>query len=161
MVNKKVVIIITILAIIVVALIIWYGVSLLQNTEYTFEEVSADGNLIDEEEIDDNTVLDEEETTTTDDSDDEDSLTDENTTSQQSTSSDTSSSDTASEDPEDVAKSFAEDAWAEEGLNQSVYYYVEEQLSDNVYVISVRSQDTTATLITYQVNIATGEVSEY
>lgn len=156
MVNKKLVIIITIIAIIVVGAIVGYGIMSLQETEYTFDEVSNNtigdeensiaNNTVDENVVDENVV--------------DKNATDENLA-QQNTTTESNDNSASSEDPEEVAKSLAEQKWKEEGQNQEVYYYVEEQLSDNVYVISVRSKDTTAVLIDYEVNIETEEVSEY
>ena len=156
MVNKKLVIIITIIAIIVVGAIVGYGIMSLQETEYTFDEVpnntigdeenSIANNTVDENVVDENVV--------------DENATDENLA-QQNTTTESNDNSASSEDPEEVAKSLAEQKWKEEGQNQEVYYYVEEQLSDNVYVISVRSKDTTAVLIDYEVNIETEEVSEY
>ncbi len=155
MVNKKVVIIITILAIIVVALIVWYGVTLLQNTDYTFEQVSAtsevdenltNNNTIDDNSIDENTVNNNNNVT-------------ENTSSQQNTTETNSS--TSESDPEDIAIILAQETWEETEQNQDVYYYVEGELSENVYMVSIRSKETTEALIYYEVNVDTSEVSEY
>ena len=48
--------------------------------------------------------------------------------------------------------------WGEN--DQTVYYYVEEQLSEDVYIISVRDQSTTEDLSSYQVNISSGTVKK-
>lgn len=153
MVNKKIVIIATILAIVIVGAIVGYGITSLQKAEYTFNDKVADN--------DNNTVVDEGKYTinnTIDENVTDSNVVDENTTEQNIISTELNNS-TASETSEDKAKTLAKKKWGEE--DKSVYYYVEEQLSQNVYVVSVRSQETTADLIDYEVNIETEEVTEY
>ena len=60
---------------------------------------------------------------------------------------------------EEKAKDLAKKEW---GANKNdVYYYVEEKVSENVYIISVRSKSSTAELIEYEVNVQKGTVTEY
>ena len=58
---------------------------------------------------------------------------------------------TQKQDGEDKAIELAKKEWGKD--DNTVYYYVEEQVSDNVYLISVRDQSTTQDLLTYKVNI--------
>lgn len=50
----------------------------------------------------------------------------------------------------------------EYGVDDStVSYAIDQELSDNVYVVVVRNTSTTAAIIYYEVNVLTGEISEY
>ena len=58
----------------------------------------------------------------------------------------------------DISEEALELAKEECGEDDSVYYTIDNQ-AENIYNISVRSKETTATLIEYEVNVNTQEVS--
>lgn len=155
MVNKKAVIISTIVFLIIVALLIFVNVKSLQDEKNQTVEVLSEieetdnvNNNIDnviENEIDNST------------SEEENAVVNNSVTN--SASSTTSvENDEDSSDLEDIAIQLAEDEW---GDDENVYYYIEEKLLENVYVVSVRDKSTTATLANYKINVETEEVSDY
>ena len=76
----------------------------------------------------------------------------------ENTLAESNSKDKDSKSGEDVAISLAKKKWGEN--DDTVYYYVEEQISDNVYIISVRDSETTEDLGEYKVNIKTKKVEK-
>ena len=162
MVNKKAVIISTIIALIVAILIIFVNIRNLRNVEETIADVPENSNELVEENTTntENNLSNDVANNTVNDSIDEEENTVENTstTNTQSNTS-TVNEDNENSDAEDVAIQLAKEEWGED--NEDVYYYIEENLSENVYVVSVRDKNTTATLANYEVNIETEQVSEY
>lgn len=162
MVNKKAVIISTIIALIVAILIIFVNIRNLRNVEETIADVPENSNELLEENTTntENNLSNDVANNTVNDSIDEEENTVENTptTNTQSNTS-TVNEDNENSDAEDVAIQLAKEEWGED--NEDVYYYIEENLSENVYVVSVRDKNTTATLANYEVNIETEQVSEY
>ena len=162
MVNKKAVIISTIIALIVAILIIFVNIRNLRNVEETIADVPENSNELVEENTTntENNLSNDVANNTVNDSIDEEENTVENTstTNTQSNTS-TINEDNENSDAEDVAIQLAKEEWGED--NEDVYYYIEENLSENVYVVSVRDKNTTATLANYEVNIETEQVSEY
>ena len=174
MVNKKAVIIVTIITIILLAIIIGYFILKLQVSENIIEEDLTTennylNNVIEKDENNNsikNVVPDKEENTTTNEtnSTENDTNTKENTDTNEPSSNEhenenTSSSPDKLENGEDTAINLAKKKWNKDDKN--VYYYVEEQLDHDIYVISVRNKSTTASIIQYEVNITTEEVTEY
>ena len=147
MVNKKIVIISAIIAILVVAVAIGMEIKQYSGKNYTFsvvnskESVSVKENNTKEDEV--NTV-------------EENEVNEENVIVENKTENE--EIDEKKLTGEELAKSLAEKEW---GKDDDVYFYLEEKVSDDVYIISVRSKDTTKGLMDYKVNIKTGEISEY
>lgn len=60
---------------------------------------------------------------------------------------------------EEKAKELVKKEWGEN--DKTVYYYVEEQVSDDLYIISVRDAQTTEELSTYEVDNSAETVEKY
>ena len=155
MVNKKAVLIATVIAIVVVIIAVIIGVNALDDLDYSFETVETN-EVQEENTTEENTI--EEETDSSEENVVEENTTEETNTTESNEVVEETSIDDSTESDEDIAKNLAEEKWGED---DSVYYYVEEELSDGVYLVSVRSQETTETLEEYEVNVETEEVSEY
>lgn len=166
MVNKKVVLVITIIVTILVCIIIGVKIESIEKAEYTFSEVDIEANEVNnisENSINENLTNNEEVTDKGIEQEPEEEKIE--NTSQQSSNIDSANtisvpSESNEQNVEQEAINLAKKNWGED-REQDVYYYVEEKLSEKIYVVSVRSKKTTATLIDYEVNLETGEVSEY
>lgn len=155
MVNKKIVAICTIIAVVVVVLVVAIQIKKFNEIDYT-QEVSIDNqNMLQEENIIENEVqeenvatlenaIKESETQANIQGEEETQVNEENQESEEST-----------ENYSEKALELAKKEWGED---DSVYYTIDNQ-ADNIYNISVRSKETTATLIEYEVNVNTQEVS--
>jgi glucan-binding YG repeat protein len=170
MVNKKIVVIATIIAILIVGTIVGINIKSLQKTEYTFDDkVSDNENLVENNNDLENSIDNEETDPSENEKEQENEQENENTTTEgineenvidtNTTNKETTNNETTNKTSEEKAMNLAKTKWGKD--DDSVYYYLEEQLSDNIYIISVRSKETTARLMDYQVNLETGEVSEY
>lgn len=146
MVNKKVVIIATTIAIIIVSAIFYLSIRRFGKIEYTFNEVK-ESNVINEKKISEQNSI--EENNTSENNTIKNSTTEENTSVEQK----------VEKTGKDLAVELAKDKWGKE--DNSVYYYIEEQKSDNKYIVSVRNKDTTARIIDYEVDIQNKTVEEY
>ena len=154
MVDKKIVVIASIIAIIIVGAIICIKLKLNQNTNETYINIvseksiqnTAPNNEQKPQEVE-NAVLEEVE---------EHTVTEEP---ENSVEGNTSQNDVQEASGEDKAKELAQKEWGKS--DDTVYYYLEEKISDNVYIISVRNKETTASLMDYEINIQTGSVEEY
>ena len=165
MVNKKVVIISTIIAILIVGAIVGIKIKKLDNVQNIISEEKpkntvAQNNIIENTVINNNVISNETkneventvENTTT------------NTTKTENSTKNTSvsNSEVNSDEKltgEEKAKKLAKDKWGK--TDDSVYYYVEDKLSENEYIVSVRDSDTTVSLMDYKINIKTEEITEY
>ena len=148
MVNKKVVIIMTIISICIVGIIIGISVKSFGKAEYTFNEVSIEENK--------NT------TKNTVDIKEKENVVSENVNTENTTVENSGDKEKTDENKEKSGKDLAFDlAKKEWGEDEDVYFYLEEQLSDSVYIVSVRDKNTTKGILDYEINIKTKEVSEY
>ena len=147
MVNKKVVILIAILVIVITGAIVWFSLKPLQNIKYTFgdKEYETNTSIINKPtEIAEKNETEEENKTEETNTEKETNTTKENETKKTG---------------KELAVELAKKEWGEK--DTSVYYYVEEVKSEDVYIISVRNRETTAGMMDYEVNIKTGKVEEY
>ncbi len=152
MVNKKVVLIMSILTIIITGIIVYFSLKPLQNIKYTFgdEEFESKTSIINSnvENIKDDEKTDSKEKEANE---------------EEKKSSD--SKENKSTEPEvkktgkELAVEMAKKEWGES--DTSVYYYVEEKKSEDIYIISVRNRETTVGMMDYEVNIKDGTVEEY
>ena len=156
MVNKKVVIIATTIAIIIVSAIFYLSIRRFGKIEYTFNEVK-ESNVINEKKISEQNST--EENTTDENSTVESNTIENNTIKNSTTEENTSVEQKVEKTGKDLAVELAKDKWGKE--DNSVYYYIEEQKSDNKYIVSVRNKDTTARIIDYEVDIQNKTVEEY
>ena len=159
MVNKKIVIISSIIAIVVVALIIFIEIKSSKNTKDTYiinERVET--NTLNTKNSENAIKQETENTVISDDDNTVNSIVD-NTVEENKIDNETTSNETQELSDEDKAKKLAKKQWGEN--DESVYYYLEEKISDDVYIISVRNRETTISLMDFEVNIKTGVVSEY
>jgi len=162
MVNKKLVIIVTIIAIIVVVGIVYFSLNRETNgDEYTFSEQTVENQV--KNDIDEN-ILVEENTVKEDEVKEEEK---QDVKNEENKVSEPEANEVKEEKKEEVQKldgkdkaiELAKKEWGEN--DNTVYYYVEEQVSDNVYIISVRDQSTTQDLLTYKVNVNKKTVEKY
>ena len=170
MVNKKVVIIATILIVLIVGIIVGIKIKDFKNIIGDFIEentIDSNANVSENDETNsiENTTENSENNITNTTSDDEQN--NENIDNEKNTSSlendvgagNNPSSDSGKEGNEEKALNLARNQWGENDNN--VYYYVEEKVSDDVFIISVRDKNTTMSLADYEVDIKSEEVSEY
>ena len=160
MVNKKVVILVSILSIVITGAIVYFSLKPLLNIKYSFgdEEYESKTSIIgnktqeniveNKNEIEDETNIEVEENNTSE----------TNKISEKENNNTTPTSDSKKTGKE-LALELAKKEWGENDI--SVYYYIEEKKSEDVYIISVRNRETTAGMIDYEVNIKTGKVEEY
>lgn len=138
MVNKKIVIIVAILWIIVVGLILKLEINKFNqefnNNTQTSSQISAQ----------------------TENNTEQDNKQDEKQDSERDKEQDNKAPEKGSN--EKKAIKLAQKEWGEDG---TVYYYIEEVLSDTKYVVSVRSKSSTVGLIDYEVDIEKETVVEY
>ena len=150
MVNKKIVIIATLIALITVGLIVAIGIKSIGKGESSFNILSEANNETKKSEENEIDLKNDEEINNM-----KENQVDENNIQENSIS----ESDTKEKEGKDIAIDLAKKEYGES--DDSVYYYVEEKISDDVYIISVRNRETTAGIIDYEINIKTEEVSEY
>lgn len=171
MVNKKIVIIVTIIAIILVSGIVYISLNRESQEQYTFSEETVENqvknnvendtnkdekeeNVVEENKIDDEIESENETENKVDDEIEENEVA--NTTSDEKE--DDKKDETEKLTSEDKAIDLVKKEWGEN--DNTVYYYVEEQVSDNVYIISVRDQATTQDLSIYRVDVSSESVEK-
>ena len=162
MVNKKVVIISTIIFILIVGAIVGIKIKKLDNTENIISEEKPKVSDVQNNNIENNIVNNTINNETKNEIVNKVENTTKNTTISENTVKNTSVSETKTNDNltgEEKAKKLAKDKWGKN--DDSVYYYVEEKLSENEYIVSVRDSDTTVSLMDYKINIKKEEISEY
>lgn len=186
MVNKKAVIIVTIVTIILVASVVGYFILSLNVPENTENDVTTENNYAnvnnteqnnnvtnnvekeDENNVSNTNIVPDEKpsntsketkNTTTDNTNVSENKNTNKPLSNENTNLNTNSTSTKLENGEDVAINLAKNKWNKN--DKDVYYYVEEQLDHDIYIISVRNKATTASIIQYEVNISTEKVTEY
>ena len=156
MVNKKLVVIVTIIAIIVVCGIIYINLKRESQEQYTFSEQTVENavenntekntqieeNLTEENQIDEN-----KEEVNKVENEINNEIEEEN-----KVSNSTSNAKEESLTSEEKAIALVKKEWGEN--DNTVYYYVEEQISDDEFIISVRDQNTTEDLSSYKVDVS-------
>lgn len=158
MVNKKLVIIITVIALIVVGGLVYIGIKNLNSPTYTFENVEIAENDETEEienqnvfeennEVEPENIVGKEEAES-----EEEAKKAENTTSKQNQ--EQKESEEANKQNEEKALKLVKDEWGED---ETVYYTVD-NFAGGIYNISVRSKETTESLAEYKVNLGTNSV---
>lgn len=158
MVNKKVVIISTIICIILVAGIIYISLNKsYEEPEIEKEITETNGveNKIQENVEKENTQVEEKV---------ENTEKEENTEVQENKAEEPKIEEDKKEQKseltgEEKAKELVKKEWGEN--DKTVYYYVEEQVSDDLYIISVRDAQTTEELSTYEVDNSAETVEKY
>ncbi len=163
MVNKKAVIIAAIITTIIVAGIV--AIKLFEETKDEIEDNSKNSNYLNSQNINNtnninkNTIAKNE----IDNSNINNTITNESNlnNSTKNVIENSNTNNNPEKSGKDIAVDLAQKEWSDKGTDQNVYYYLEEQLSDEVYVISIRSRESTAVLINYEVNVKTGKISEY
>ena len=158
MVNKKVVIISTIICIILVAGIIYISLNKsYEEPEIEKEITETNGveNKIQENVEKENTQVEEKV---------ENTEKEENTEVQENKAEEPKIEEDKEEQKseltgEEKAKELVKKEWGEN--DKTVYYYVEEQVSDDLYIISVRDAQTTEELSTYEVDNSAETVEKY
>lgn len=165
MINKKLVIIVTIITTMVVTGIVYFSLIREDENQYTFSEQTVENQVKNEIQSDNiiykNTIeedvaqdVEKQEKKTEKIENEEKEELDKNKVSESTTNKEKEEKkDNDSKlTGEDKAIELAKKQWGED--DNTVYYYVEEQVSDNVYIISVRDQATTQDLSTFKVNIS-------
>ena len=155
MVNKKLVIIVTIIALIVVGGLVYIGINNLESPTYTFENVEIaennemkNQNITEENnEVEPENIVGKEEAES-----EEEAKKAENTTSKQNQ--EQKESEEANKQNEEKALKLVKDEWGED---ETVYYTVD-NFAGGIYNISVRSKETTESLAEYKVNLGTNSV---
>lgn len=169
MVNKKIVIIVTIIAIIVASGIVYISLNKEFQEQYTFSEETAENkvenNVEEKNQVEENVV---EENEVYENKVEENKVENEvdNEIEEENKVSNTTSDNKYDEKKDEVEKLTGKDRaidlvkkeWGEN--DNTVYYYVEEQVSDNVYIISVRDQSTTEDLSSYKVDVSSNSVEK-
>ena len=150
MVNKKLVIIISVIFLIIVVAVVCVKLKIDRNIEVSSTENQAINDMANS--VEENKIENE----TKENVEIENKV--ENTEKENVSTENTSNTQIKEQEPDDKAVSLVKKKWGEK--DSSVYYYIEEQISDDEYIISVRDQDTTQELASYQVNIETGKVSK-
>lgn len=179
MVDKKIVIIATIIAIIFFGVIFGLKVKNINNYEYHEpEEINTNKNtaanivsenkisteqkekenVVETNEVNDNTIDENKvtENSVTENTSSENANSDKTTN---SSSSDSSSKKEEKKNPEEIAISLAKEKWGKK--NNNVYFDVEDKNeSKGIYTIVVRDNSTTVEMVTYKVNINKKTVTE-
>lgn len=158
MVNKKVVIISTIICIILVAGIIYI------NLNKPYEEPKTENETIETNVVENNVQENSEKENTSIEEKDENIEKEENTEVQENKTEEPKVEENKKEQKseltgEEKAKELVKKEWGEN--DKTVYYYVEEQVSDDLYIISVRDVQTTEELSTYEVDNSAETVEKY
>ena len=166
MVNKKAVFIATIVAALIIGVIFWTNVNKLNKEDGNLEENKTTSSNINENEaevknetknekneVDENNVVDENETNT------ENTVDDENATNTNSTN---TSSDKASnaEEYELSAEGAIKLLKSKVKQRDNTYFYTEDEISEGVYIISLRDETTTAEVASYKVDVKNKTVTE-
>lgn len=155
MVNKKLVIIVTIIALIVVGGLVYIGINKLESPTYTFENVEIvennemkNQNISEENnQVEPENIVGKEEAES-----EEEAKKAENTTSKQNQEQKELAE--ANKKNEEKALKLVKDEWGED---ETVYYTVD-NFAGGIYNISVRSKETTESLAEYKVNLVTNSV---
>ena len=163
MIDKKLVIIVTIIAIILISGIVCFCLNRNFQEQYTFIEKNVD-NVIENNKIEENILEKNEfEENIVENIENENNIEEEIEENKISNNIvDNTENDKKVEEEEENNKQKAIDLVKEEWGKEdnTVYYYVEEQVSDNIYIISVRDQATTQDLSTYKVNISSESIEK-
>ena len=164
MVDKKAVIIVTIISLVIVGLLMYMGLHGKDSENTVTETVQNNTSitntineiLTDNEKNVENTTENTEENTEKENISEQENKTENETTDENKASS--NSEQEKKENPEDIAISLVKKKWGEK--DDSVYYYVEDKIAENVYLVSVRSSETTEDLGEYKVNIKSKKVEK-
>ena len=151
MVNKKAVVVSTIILIITVGLIIWISIQKEGKVSYSFNEITVSEMAENKVKVKENKI---EENIVEDDKTEENKIGENNQEENQ-----VQQNEVKEKSGEELAKELAKKQWGENDTD--VYYFIEEKKTDETYIVSVRSKDTTAGIMDYIVNVNTQEVEEY
>lgn len=161
MVNKKVVIISTIIAILIVGAIVGIKIKKLDNVQEIISEEKPKNTVVQNNVIE-NTVINNNVISNETKNEVENTTTNTAKTENSTKNTSVSNSEVKTDEKltgEEKAKQLAKDKWGK--TDDNVYYYVEDKLSENEYIVSVRDSDTTVSLMDYKINIKTEEITEY
>ena len=159
MVDKKAVIIATLVTLVIVGLVMYIGL----NKDNTDKQNIVNNNIsninkdLSEENLENNelTVNEENVESKKENKTEENNIENENKNENKNTSADTKKQEKLT--GEDLAISLAKKKWGKK--NDSVYFNVEDKISDNTYIVSVRDSNTIE-LVEYKVNVNTNKVEE-
>ena len=163
MVNKKVVIFVTIITLVIVGIIFYMSVSKLyneetyvgssiENSEGNNQITNTSSNSKTENTIENNNTTD----NTIDNTTNTNISTEEDNKAINSVSEKTNPSNSEKKDSEEVAKDLVRE---KEKNPSNVYYTIEKKVSEGVFIVSVRDNETTEEIDSYKVNTNTGEVT--
>lgn len=175
MVDKKAVIIATVIAIIIIGGILGFKIYKYNKEEYGKSdiEVSQSPNTTNEETNKQNTQKDDKEenlskpeNTSKTDSEENNSFSEktenntntENQADTNTTSKNEKNTDNNENSSEEDAIKLAKQKWGNQ--NSNVYFYAEDEVEKGVFIISVRDNNTTAELVSYKVNTKTKKVTQ-
>jgi len=158
MINKKIVIICTIIALVIVTSIVGFNIKKLNDNDLeSLNELGYEQNQVSKKENEINSNLEKEESLTNNETkeEQEDNETnnnvDEDTNTQIQGQEETKNDDQKNnEDNTQVAIELVKQEW---GVEDDTVYYTVDNKKDDAYVISVRSKLTTETLAEYEVNV--------
>ena len=175
MVDKKAVIIATVIAIVIIGGILGFKIYKYNKEEYGKSDVEASQstNIINEETQKQNTQkadkeenLSRPENTSKTDSEEntsssektENNTNTENQADTNTTSKNEKNTDNNENSSEEDAIKLAKQKWGNQ--NSNVYFYAEDEVEKGVFIISVRDNNTTAELVSYKVNTNTKKVTQ-
>ena len=166
MVDKKVVIIVSIIAIIITSIVVYFSLQ-------SFDKQYAENENIDEN-VNKNYTNEQNENISSNNNKQKNELNQQNNIEKENeTENENAIEEPANETKEDkdetpkveeknsgdeIAIELVKKEWGEK--DDTVYYNIEEQISDNVYIVSVRDQETTEDLSEYRVDIKQKKVKK-
>ena len=167
MVNKKMVAIVIIIGILIIGTIVGVIVYNLKNTQSVSEEIEpkekieviknitvSEKNQNETSSID-NVGEENHENTTTENIDNENTINENDNKENNETKSNTSKN---KDEIEQEAINLVKKKWGSSKKN--VYFYIEDEVQDGVYIVTVRDDDTTAELKAYRVDVNNKKVKE-
>ena len=157
MVNKKVVIIVSIFTVIIVSAIVYFSLISLDKQYPVSGEVNEVYNIQKNENIEKNNNIQKNEIKQENNIEKENEVEEPaNETSEDEN--ETSEVEKEKNDGDEKAITLVKKEWGEK--DDTVYYNIEEQISDNVYIVSVRDKETTEDLAEYRVDIKQKKVKK-
>ncbi len=159
MVNKKIVLICSIIALIVVVTVVGIEIKKLNQEEYIssnlpIENINSNNQVIQNEAEQENTIQDEENKIVEEPTKIEKKLTDTEQKKVVQGEEETSSNKENTEDTQEKAIELVKKEWGED----STVYYTVDNHQNNIYIISVRSKSTTETVAEYEVDTKNKQV---
>lgn len=165
MVNKKAVVIASIIIVIIVGLIFAINVSrfnkqenINNDNENIIKSNTTTNSISEKNEINNNTNTNSNSNNTTESTNAIENKTTENNTTNTNESKNNNTTSNSKVEPEDIAIDLVKKKYGNK--SSSVYFYVEDEEAKGVYIVSVRDKDTTAHIATYRADINKNTVTE-